>query len=738
MIESINLSNLATFGSTPEALHDLAEVNFLFGSNGTGKTTISRVISNEGTAPSCKVVWTGGTKLQSLVYNADFVDKNFEQSSEIPGIFTLGEQQVETIKRIKAAKVEMDDCTKQIELMTATLQGDDGMGGKRAELAAAEEALRRKCWAQKQKHDAVFAVAFKGVRDAAEKFKVRVLQERASNRAPISDLKNLERRAGSLFGTTPTSAASIPSVDIARVDEHANNPILQRNVVGKADVDIAAMIQRLQNSDWVREGIGFFKANEGRCPFCQQETSATFTKSLREYFDETFEKDSRAIDVLVTAYETEAIAILEDVDSIIGSGSKFIDIDRLRTERATLATAVGTNKERLASKKKTPSQSVNLELLSPVHSAIKNIIDAANSGITKHNNMVANLATERESLTAEVWKYLIEVELKADLADYDSRHLAVSKAVKALEDKISALAAKKAKTANEIRELEKTTTSVEPTIDEINRLLGSFGFRCFKLSKADNGLSYKLVRPDGSDAMKTLSEGEKAFVTFLYFYHLLKGSESASGMTSDRVVVFDDPVSSLDCDVLFIVSSLIKGLLDEVRAKTGHIKQVFVLTHNVYFHKEVTFSSRRSGNGEAMGDETFWLVRKLGDLSRVEKQATNPVKTSYEMLWAEVRRPEPRALTLPNTMRRILEYYFKILGGVPLDELCNQFDGSEKFVCRSLVSWIHGWSHNAHDDLFLVVDDTKVETYLRVFRSIFEKTNQLAHYKMMMGETGEA
>lgn len=69
----------------------------------------------------------------------------------------------------------------------------------------------------------------------------------------------------------------------------------------------------------------------------------------------------------------------------------------------------------------------------------------------------------------------------------------------------------------------------------------------------------------------------------------IKGSNSESGMTSDRVVVFDDPVSSLDSEILFIVSSLIKGIFEEIRNGTGHIKQVFMLTHNVYFHKEVTF-----------------------------------------------------------------------------------------------------------------------------------------------------
>lgn len=147
---------------------------------------------------------------------------------------------------------------------------------------------------------------------------------------------------------------------------------------------------------------------------------------------------------------------------------------------------------------------------------------------------------------------------------------------------------------------------------------------------ADNGISYKLIRADGADAKETLSEGEKNFVTFLYFYHLLKGSDSETGITRDRIVVFDDPVSSLDSDILFIVSSLIRELFGEVRNGAGHIKQIFVLTHNVYFHKEVTFNRNRSNN--AMNEETFWVVRKPDLESKLEKCDSNPVKTSYELL----------------------------------------------------------------------------------------------------------
>ena len=69
MIESITIADIATFGSTPEALIGLSKFNFVFGSNGTGKTTVSRVIAEESSFPTCKVAWKGGTKLQPMVYN---------------------------------------------------------------------------------------------------------------------------------------------------------------------------------------------------------------------------------------------------------------------------------------------------------------------------------------------------------------------------------------------------------------------------------------------------------------------------------------------------------------------------------------------------------------------------------------------------------------------------------------------------------------------------------------------
>ena len=91
-----------------------------------------------------------------------------------------------------------------------------------------------------------------------------------------------------------------------------------------------------------------------------------------------------------------------------------------------------------------------------------------------------------------------------------------------------------------------------------------------------------------------------------------------------------------------------------------------VYKRQVYFHKEVTYNSKRPKD-KLLKDESFWLIKKRGDYSFVEQQEQNPIKTSYELLWEEVRaKPEQRNnATIQNTLRRILENYFKLLGGIP-------------------------------------------------------------------------
>ena len=140
----------------------------------------------------------------------------------------MGEKQADTLTKIASAKTALDALTMKIESLTQGLQGADGTGGKKGELATLEAGLKDKCWAQKQKHDAKLQGGFEGYRNSSEKFKSKVLQELTANKATLLTLPELEKKAESVFGPTPTEEASVPSVDAAKLLANEANSILKR------------------------------------------------------------------------------------------------------------------------------------------------------------------------------------------------------------------------------------------------------------------------------------------------------------------------------------------------------------------------------------------------------------------------------------------------------------------------------------------------------------------------------
>src|SRR5579871_613206 len=119
MLREIHIAQKATFAAEPQVMNDLRALNFVFGANGSGKTTISRVIADPDRYDKCKLVWEGGRELERLVYNTDFVTKNF--ASTMPGIFTLGEAEVETLNTIRQTKETIDALEHDLAALRASL-----------------------------------------------------------------------------------------------------------------------------------------------------------------------------------------------------------------------------------------------------------------------------------------------------------------------------------------------------------------------------------------------------------------------------------------------------------------------------------------------------------------------------------------------------------------------------------------------------------------------------------------
>lgn len=734
MIESISLSNIATYCPDKSEVIQLKKINFIYGANGAGKTTISRLIEKPSLSIDSSITWLNNTPVPAMIYNNDFITANFSESKEFQGVFTLGKAEKVQLERLKELKDERKRHEQLRTKLIISLDGEDGKTGKNTELISLEAKLVGRCWEQKIKHDEYFKGAFTGLRNNKEAFKAKVLQEHKNNKYTLVDLVDLKTRASVLYGDQPSKIDLVSTLDLSRLIAFEKNPILVKKVVGKDDVSISAIIQRLANSDWVRQGMRFLEHTDEQCPFCQQTLPHDFEKELTDYFDETFEADSKAVSTLRNNYFQIAEDLLTQAHVLLALDCKELDKDKLNPKIQALDAIVLVNKGRIDNKVTTPSTEVFLEGLEDIQADITAIINAANAKVSEQNRLVASFTTEQRRLTGEVWKYIVDAELKNTLADYTAERNKLQKYISGITlSRDKATESINATNVN-IDKIEAELTSVKPTVIAINKILKNFGFLSFSLDPACIDNSYRIIRADGKDAKQTLSEGEKTFVTFLYFYHLLRGSITNSGITTDRIVIIDDPVSSLDSDVLFIVSSLIKELFAEVRKSDSHLKQVVVLTHNVHFHKEVTYDQRRKTN-TSLADETFWIVRKPNEYSVIEFHSSNPIRNSYQLLWAELKRTPMPVLTLQNTMRRILENYFKILGGVDTYHLVDKFEGIEKIQCQSLMSWVNDGSHYAPDELYVAISDNMAANYLKIFFKIFKTAKHDAHYKMMMGDS---
>ncbi|WP_313134031.1 AAA family ATPase [Stutzerimonas nitrititolerans] len=733
MIESITLSGIATYSPiTPETIQNLKAVNYFYGANGAGKTTISRLINNPALSAASKVTWAKGNQIPAMVYNNDFIAANFTDSKQFKGVFTLGQAEQAQLDRLEELKKERDRYALLKTKAQENLNGPDGKSGKIAAKNALEAKLVARCWEQKQKHDDEFQGAFKGLRNNREAFKNRVLQESKNNTSQLVDIEDLRKRAHVLYGDAPSPMNAVSNLDLSRLVALEQNPALSKKVVGKEDVNVSALIQHLGNSDWIRQGMKYLGHTDDDCPFCQQKLPHEFEKSLEDYFDETFEADTRALSQFRNTYNSVTDDLLAQAQTVLATDCSHLDKEKLDLELQALNAIILLNRQRIDLKVASPSVDVALEGLAEIPVRIFELINSANLKVSEHNRLVSGFSVEQNKLTDAVWRYLLDVELKDTIADYTKDVEQVGRAIDGITASMDKATVDISTADAEIAKIETSLTSVKPTVIAINKILRDFGFRSFSLDPACADNSYRLIRSDGTDAKATLSEGEKTFVTFLYFYHLLRGSITTSGISTDRIVVIDDPVSSLDSDVLFIVSSLIKKLFHEVRQKGNNLKQIFILTHNVHFHKEITFNPQRAGDA-SIKDETFWIVRKPDHSSKIEGFENNPIKTSYQLLWAELTKNPLPALTIQNTMRRILENYFKILGNIDTHVIIEKFEGQEKVQCQSLISWVNDGSHYSPDDLYVAISESMAHSYMKIFFKVFKVMEHMPHYKMMMG-----
>lgn len=731
MIQKIVIKNTATFDTEGIEIDNLKKINFIYGANGCGKTTISNIIAFPDQYVDSSIVWSSDNKDDVLVYNKAFREKNFG-TNNIPGVFTLSQATKEQIEELEHKKDKLRELNQQ------GIQKKHVLEKKKQELDEVKKQFYESCWTRiKSKYSSIFKEAFIGFLNSKVSFAQKVLAsaERVGSGDGIT-YDDLASRAATLFSGTPSLIQPLPQLtDIDNIQELEEDVIWAKKVVGKADVAIAPLIERLGISDWVNHGRLLLENGSETCPFCQKKTiDQHFRKDIEAYFDETFTLDSKKLKEISGLYLGLKESISNQIASILErdrQSSHMLDLNLFEANRTSLTQLFSRNKEIIENKLKEPSRSLALQSSRNLISWFNEAITQANNKIKSHNDIVNNFSKEKKQLIDDIWAYIIKED--KDLIDSFVRTKSgCESGISNLVQGLNNLRQQHSVLNEEIKEGNKNVTSVQASVNEINKTLSAFGFTNFSIVPVDEHF-YQIKRENGEIANNTLSEGEITFITFLYFMQLVKGGNSPETANSDRLVVIDDPISSLDSTILFVVSSLIKEEIKKIKREESNILQLILLTHNVYFHKEVSFIDGRTGKNK---DIWFWILRKNNNKSILQcYEQENPIQGSYELLWNELRNKDKLSIiTLQNTMRRIYETYFKVLGKYQDDDILQKFPSmQEKEICRSLLCWVNDGSHCVPDDYSVIPDQEQAERYLEVFKQIFEVTGHEQHYNMMMG-----
>jgi len=733
MIELLSVQNTATFDTEGIVISELKKINFIYGANGSGKTSISNLIQNPHTSnfQGCFIKWKNESQLKCLVYNKNFRENNFG-TGHIDGVFTLGQATNEEIKNIEYKKAQLN------ELKEQGIRKRDTLNLREKTLEQLTEDFRNDIWEKvyrKYKHD--FKKAFVGL-STKKKFKSKIIYKfKNTSISKTLNVNDLKKRAKIIFGERLHIMTPIPTIDFNELEIFENQAIWSKKIIGKADIEMAKLIQGLNINDWVNEGRKYLQ-HSNICPFCQKETiTSEFKEQLERFFDETYENDIKKLASSKDEYLSLSKEVMNMLTQIENYEKKVkdtkLDLDLFTTKIKTLSSFLATNRELILRKIKEPSRSITLQDTKPQIIEIVELISKANQEIEKHNRVVLNYSREKRRLISDIWTFIIS-QYSDILQEFTRKEAGMIQEIDNLKTQLIKLRNQYKKLETEIKEANKNITSVQPTVDAINDILKSYGFSNFEIvPSTENENQYQIKRQDGSIAETTLSEGEITFITFLYFLQLAKGSKNVENILEDRILIIDDPISSLDSNILFVVSSLIKELIKKVKKNEGSIKQIIILTHNVYFHKEVSFIDGRTKQNK---DTYFWILRKNDNRTTIQcYEQQNPIQSSYALLWRELKNQTNRSpsLTIQNIMRRIIENYFKILGQYVDDELINAFENpQEKQICRSLISWINDGSHGMPDDLFVEQQEHTTHKYFDIFRKIFEKMGHLSHYEMMM------
>ncbi len=576
------------------------EVNLIYGWNGCGKTTLSRVF-DAATRPQDVEVdfeFLDGSQIAASdpfphpvrVFNQDYIQENVSVlTSKAKTIsIVLGAENKELIEKIEADERKLNlnaDPT------------DPSKPGLLHELRSYKQKLERKSKENEKDFTDIArtisaeigssGAASRTYRSPEAKADFDKLQapvemsEDEIGRHRLALKQDMMDALVRIHDPTQSSGGQESIHALLGVQVESARTLLSRSAVSET---IDRLASQPEISAWVEQGIHIHESyKSSSCEYCGNNISPERLALLGKHFSDADRQLKADIDALlanvrqgyarIQAYSWPDLARLyKDLQPEYGPATAALE-----SAKIALLASIEVFGKVLLDKKNRTSESISTELqLSP--DAFEAAVAAVNEIIEKHSQRTGNFLQVQEEAISALKNYHLstiypDVTLKREAIKLLTDDLA------ARETEISGLqkgiAIARAAVSSNHKACESINAGITTFLgrDELSFVPETASVDDGAGGKRDEIVSYQIMR--GSQPAMLLSEGEKTAIAFVYFVvHLQDGQFSKA----NGVVVIDDPISSLDSNSAYQAFSFLKN------AVIG-CKQVFILTHNFEFLK---------------------------------------------------------------------------------------------------------------------------------------------------------
>ena len=590
---------------------DFARFNVIYGGNGSGKSTLASLlvelaggdwssgttlaVKNDDDQPSRNITKPDEALATHLcIFNADYVKNNLRFDTRHPkSLLYLGKESIDNQKRREELEAAIDEANNlTIPQLEKQLKEAEKRRNDLGTTGAARISKKLQIFDDRYDGRRYNRTQFKGALDKA-------LQLPHQDMSEFDVDQQIKRIASPTTDRiNELSDLSIPLADTTvQVDR-----LLAQTVTSEA---IEALKTNHRAAAWVQEGMQLHLAGD-QCLFCGGIYTEQRVDRLNRHFDESLRRVQQTIDTLdsqLVEYEKLCEQFVKGLEP-----SKSLDevrtkcwLDHANAMRGLIAAVkerLTFLRQQLAHKRKALFQSLTLEESSTDSTTSGNVdVETLNAIIREHNNDIDNYDQLKKQVCSDVVQYYVE-QVREDYA-------ASKKAAQEAESKLNSTQEQLEANKAELQQLKNSQQDrahfAHLLTTDLHRYFGRDELT-FELSD-DDGYS---IQRNGEKADR-LSEGEQRSIALLYF---LRDIESNGANLRERIVVFDDPVSSVDDGA---ATGAFAYIWDKcIGKKQNGVGQLIVLTHNFDFFRR-------------------W-VNRLASLKRMSEDGRNLVSYSVSEL----------------------------------------------------------------------------------------------------------